>query len=439
MSEEALRRRLLRQQQRIDILESIVEDRSREVFLINERLKASAEFLEEVYRTMSGPLFVVDQDAGLSSVNEATVRLLDYASAQELVGRPVSAILPKWRELGATVVGAGVVHAETKLHTRAGKRIPVLLALSCLQRAGQGAGWVCVAIDLRERRQLEVQLRHAQKLEAVGQLASGIAHEINTPIQYVGDSCHFLQSSFMNLIPLVAKYQTALATLQGVPEHADRLTAILAAEEEADLAYVTEQAPKAFERALVGIDRVATIVRAMKEFAHPDGREMGPADLNQGIRNTLTIARNEYRYVADVVTEYGDLPPVMGHAGDLNQVFLNLIVNAAHAIGDTVKETGTRGTITVRTRQDGDSVIVTIADTGCGIPLRARQRVFEPFFTTKEVGKGTGQGLAIARSIVVDKHQGDLTFTSQSGKGTIFTVRIPIGSARAETSEKVAL
>jgi len=184
--------------------------------------------------------------------------------------------------------------------------------------------------------------------------------------------------------------------------------------------------PGSFASCEDGISRISTIVRAMKEFAHPDQKEKAPADLNQALRTTLAIAKNEYKYVADVTTELGELPPVFCYVGELNQVFLNLIVNATHAIGDVVGPRGGKGTIRIRTSRDGDLVRVDITDTGAGIPEPIRHRIFDPFFTTKEVGKGTGQGLAIARSTVVTKHRGCLTFETEIGKGTTFIVRLPI-------------
>jgi len=164
----------------------------------------------------------------------------------------------------------------------------------------------------------------------------------------------------------------------------------------------------------------------MKEFAHPGAKEMSSVDLKQSILRTLTVARNEYKYVADVETELGEIPDVMGHEADLNQVFLNVIVNAAQAIADVVKDSGAKGRITIRTWREGDDAVIAIADTGKGIPGEIRDRIFDPFFTTKEVGRGTGQGLAIARSVVVDRHGGSLTFESEVGKGTRFYIRLPI-------------
>jgi signal transduction histidine kinase len=165
----------------------------------------------------------------------------------------------------------------------------------------------------------------------------------------------------------------------------------------------------------------------MKAFAHPGQTEKVAADLNKALTDTLTVARNELKYVAEVETDFGDLPPVVCHLADLNQVFLNLLVNGAQAIGTVMKETGLKGRIRVQTRTDGDCVTVSISDTGCGIPEAIKSRVFDQFFTTKEVGRGTGQGLALARSIVVDKHGGRITFEPNPPQGTTFVVSVPIG------------
>jgi signal transduction histidine kinase len=275
-----------------------------------------------------------------------------------------------------------------------------------------------------EHKRLEAELRQAQKLEAVGQLAAGIAHEINTPAQFVGDSLRFLSDSFREVLSLLATYRRGLSTLAQGPGRAELLASLATAEEAADLGYIEENAPPAFERALEGVARVATIVGAMKEFSHVDRRERAAADLNRALMNTLTIARNEYKHVADTELDLGDLPQVMCNVGEVNQVFLNLLVNAAHAIADVVKDSGQKGCIRLVSRAERDSVVVSISDTGTGIPEAVRDRVFDPFFTTKAVGRGTGQGLAIARS-VVDKHGGTLSFESEMGRGTTFYVRLP--------------
>ena len=244
----------------------------------------------------------------------------------------------------------------------------------------------------------------------------GVAHEINTPIQFVGDSVHFLREAFAELQGHLERYRAAAETA-AVARRGGR------AEAEADLEFLTAEIPESLERALEGIERVAEIVRAMKEFAHPQRAEQAAADLNRAIDSTLTVARNEWKYVADVVTDLGELPPVVCHLGELNQVILNLVVNAAHAIADAGAG---RGVIRVATRAAGEWVEITVSDTGAGIPEAIRDRIFDPFFTTKEVGRGTGQGLAIARAIVVDKHGGTLDFETEVGRGTTFRIRLPV-------------
>ena len=291
--------------------------------------------------------------------------------------------------------------------------------------------------EMADRARVEVELRHAQKLEAVGQLASGIAHEINTPIQYVGDSVYFLRQAFDELMemffPEGGRTGSNGGSLPGPPaEGADA-----ADDDQAEtLTYLREQVPRAFERTSDGIERVADIVRAMKEFAHPDSREKSEIDVNRAVQNALTVARNEYKYVAEVVTDLGSVSTVKGHAGDINQVLLNLLVNAAHAIADAPDEDGRRGTITVRTAADGDEVLISISDTGPGIPERIRHQIFDPFFTTKPVGRGTGQGLAISRSCIVDKHGGALTFEDGAEGGTTFHIRLPCDPDRESAREE---
>jgi signal transduction histidine kinase len=303
------------------------------------------------------------------------------------------------------------------------------------ENEGKVFGAVLALHDITERKALEVKLRHSQKLEAVGQLAAGIAHEINTPAQFIGDNLLFLADSFRAEQELLAKHQEVLRGLPVTPALEQALLTLKEAEEAADHGYVKENAPAAFVRTSDGIARIATIVNAMKEFAHPDQREKISADLNHALDTTLTIARNEYRYVADIETDFGELPQVACHLGDLNQVFLNLLVNAAHAIVDMVGTSGKKGRIRVSTRSEGDVVRIEIADTGSGIPESIRDRVFEPFFTTKEVGRGSGQGLAIARSVVVDKHGGSLTFESEIGKGTTFAIVLPIDRVRSRAPD----
>jgi signal transduction histidine kinase len=275
--------------------------------------------------------------------------------------------------------------------------------------------------QLHALEKMEVELRHALKLEAVGQLAAGIAHEINTPIQYIGDSVGYVHDAFAELAPLLSWYHDVLARAiaGGECPGAEDLSA---EEERADVAYALAQIPLAIERTLEGTRRVASLVRAMKDFAHPDVGEKVAADLIAALHSTILVANSEIRRVADLELDLAPLPPIPCHLGEINQVFLNLLVNAAHAITDAGAG---RGRITVRSRVLEDGVEVSVADTGIGIPAGIRDRIFEPFFTTKEVGRGTGQGLAIARSIIRDKHGGTIHFEARAGGGTVFVVRLP--------------
>jgi signal transduction histidine kinase len=295
--------------------------------------------------------------------------------------------------------------------------------------AGGTILWVDGTIsDITDVKRMESELRVASRLEAVGQLAAGIAHEINTPIQFVGDGIRFLSTSFEQLDALVAEYRRL-----SIEAAAGRLDApavaaqIEHAAQEADLDYMRERVPAAIERTLDGASRVATIVAAMRDFGRPGQAQHEPADLNAALESTLVVAQNEFKYVADLDVDLGRLPTVVCSVSELNQVFLNLVVNAAHAIADVVKHRGGRGTITIRMyREDADTVVVMVSDTGGGIPEAIRDRVFDPFFTTKEVGHGTGQGLALARTAIVDRHGGTISFETRPGEGTTFFVRLPI-------------
>jgi PAS domain S-box-containing protein len=275
-----------------------------------------------------------------------------------------------------------------------------------------------VHIDVTDRREAESRLAAAERLESIGRLAAGVAHEINTPVQYVSDSVYFVREAVQDL-------------LARCDELASTSPAIAPSE---DIAYLREHLPEALDRATDGLARVAEIVRSMKEFSHADQSAMSPIDLNRAIQSTLVVARSEYKYVAELVTDFGDIPPVICHGGQINQVVLNLIVNAAHAIADRNKSTNAKGEITVRTRLMAGEVVISISDTGTGIPESIRNRIFEPFFTTKEVGRGTGQGLSMAHNTVVQGHGGTLSFQTEAGEGTTFFVQLPVEPDRCPST-----
>lgn len=396
-----------------------------------QALRESEERYRELFENASDLVYTTNLEGRITSINRAAVQTTGY-SADEATKMSWQQVVDArhWgraqRSCALLRAGERMAKFEADIATKDGRRVMIEVMPSVIYKNGKPVAMQGIARDITGRNAAEMELRHAQKLESVGRLASGIAHEINTPIQFMGDNTRFLQDSFGGLEILLKKYRDLHDAAAAGAVTPTLIEEVNQAEKESDSEYLLEEIPKALSQTLDGVNRVATIVRAMKDFAHPDGTEKAAADINKALLSTLTVARNELKYVADVETEFGDLPPVVCNIGDLNQVFLNLLVNAAHAIGEKVDKTGTKGKIRVRTAREESTALVTISDTGCGIPEANRARVFDPFFTTKEVGRGTGQGLAIARSVVVERHKGTLTFESEVGKGTTFYIRLPL-------------
>ena len=292
----------------------------------------------------------------------------------------------------------------------------------------RSAGYLLTGVDTTEQKSLESQLRQAQKLEAIGQLAAGIAHEINTPIQFIGDNTKFLEKCYADvgqMIRLCLRVREESAA--GAPS-SDTIAELNRVTESGDFSHLVGEIIHAITDSLEGVRRVAKIVQAMKEFSHPSTVDKYAIDINRAIETTITVARNEWKYVAEMRTDLDyTLPSVPCLAGEFNQVILNLLINAAHSIADVVGDSADhKGTITVTTKRDGEWVEIRIQDTGKGIPDEIRTRVFEPFFTTKGLGKGTGQGLALAHTVIVKNHGGKIWFDGEVGKGTTFFVRLPL-------------
>ena len=289
-------------------------------------------------------------------------------------------------------------------------------------------GHLILGSDITEQKSLEIQLRHAQKLESVGQLAAGVAHEINTPMQYLGDNLEFLQKKMDKLGPVVSSLVKFLESTEERADGTELVSSMAADAKKAKLASFVSQAVEAISDSRDGVQHVSRIVRAMKEFAHPGQEEKAPVNINRALESTIAVSTNEWKYVAVIETNFDtSIPLIPAFAGELNQVFLNIVVNAAHAIGDANDGGASgRGTITISTQTVDGRVEVSISDTGPGIPDKIKQRIFDPFFTTKEVGKGTGQGLAIAYSVVVQKLGGRLWCETTVGSGTTFFIQLPI-------------
>ena len=394
-----------------------------------QRLEAIAGNLFEgvLVVDIRGHIVFANPSAEMLIGNGKTVQLagLDIDDLFQLQGADGKADFDESPFRFVAETGETVRDDDAAFITGSGTILHVAFACSPLLQDGKRRGAIISFRDIGELKEAQTEALQASKLASVGQLAAGIAHEINTPIQYIGDNIRFLGEAYRDIAAVLDTYRklAAAAGEAGVLE--DRVAEAAAAAEEADLKYLLEEIPAATDQSLDGVDQVSRIVFAMKAFSHPGSEEKTATDLNQAIENTLAVCRNEWKHAAEVDTDFDPaLPPVVCHAGELNQVFLNLIVNAAHAI----EETGVdgKGRITVTTRRDDGWVEIRVADTGGGIPEEIRDRIFDPFFTTKDVGKGTGQGLAICRDVVVKKQGGKIFFETQKGKGTAFVVRLPI-------------
>jgi PAS domain S-box-containing protein len=354
------------------------------------------------------------------------VRLADIAGQQP--GSMHNAPEPNSNELHAMI--AAVARGESwrgalSCISGRGETLVEDVSVSPIRDSKGGVtAYLIVKRDISEKLHMEQQLLRAQKLEAVGQLAAGIAHEINTPTQYVGDNIRFLKDSFREILALIERLrQLGDTATDGRILSADLGKAL----QETDTDYLLAEVPTAIDQSIDGVDRVSKIVRAMKDFSHP-ATERTPLDINRAIASTATVASNEWKYIAELQTDFDpDLPAVPVMPGDFNQVILNMIVNAAHAIGDVVGDGGSsRGTITLATRRVDDRAEIRISDTGCGMTPEVAARIFDPFFTTKAVGKGTGQGLAMAHNVVVVRHGGTIKVESTPGVGTTFIIRLPL-------------
>ncbi|MEW6515605.1 MAG: ATP-binding protein [candidate division FCPU426 bacterium] len=407
---------------------------------VEEALTESEEEFRLAFENAKDAIFWADTSTGLIlKCNHAAEALLE-TPREALIGRPAISIYPEEKrtfyegEFKRRISQKITVGDEAEIKTKTGKLIPVEINASVVSIRGktiiQG-----IFRNLSERKQAELEkerlqtkLLQAQKLESIGQLAAGIAHEINTPTQYVGDNLRFLQESLEDIKPVISGYTSLLdSARQGEIDRA-LVAQVETSLSKADLPYLSTEVPKAIQQAQEGIKRVTTIVRAMKDFAHPDSSQKTLVNLNEAISSTLIVARNEWKYIAEVVTDFDlQLPAVPCFAGEFNQVILNLIVNAAHTISDVTEGGGKgKGQITISTRMEGAHAEIRVADTGTGIPEHLLTRIFDPFFTTKEVGKGTGQGLTIAHNIIVNRHQGSIHVTTRSGQGTTFIIRLPL-------------
>ena len=434
-----------------------------EINRITEELKDLSEYLNKIIDSSPDGITVSDNTSKILRANDSYGRILGKESLDEIVGKSVNDI---------TVVGPGTYECttgeiitigddyindarkalellfdkgsitawESYIPLKDNKILPTEMSISLLyDHQGEYMGAVGITRDITSRKKLEVeraniqsQLLQAEKLASVGQLAAGIAHEINTPTQYIGDNIHFLKESFEDLNIMIEKYEALTDAVKNGKVTDSLLKEIKDTAEKIDLEYITEEIPSAVDQSLAGTKQISRIVLAMRDFSHPGSKDKEPFDINKAILSVITVSRNEWKSFAEVVTELSpDLPLVPCIGGECNQVFLNMIINASHAIKDLPEDgSAVKGTITISTRTEGEYAEVHIRDTGTGIPKESRSKIFDPFYTTKEVGKGTGQGLAIAYSLITEKHGGSITFETEMGKGTEFVIRLPLDTMK---------
>jgi PAS domain S-box-containing protein len=396
-----------------------------------QRAKGAEARMSAIMRAVPTGVVSLDEDGVVHDWNPAAAGIFGHSDVDalgrrlwDLIGVPAAAF---------EAAGGGLalgVKVELHARHRSGRTFPIEMSLAAVPLSEQKM--VCAIIEDRTlSRHLEAELRQSQKLEAVGQLAAGLAHEINTPCQFIGDNATYVASALRELGPLIGRYRELLVQAERAGLDRGLLAAIRRAEKDADLDFGLLEVPASLTSIKDGVRRVSDIVRAMRSFARADWDNRGELDLNDILRSILTVAASEVNTLAVLDSDLGELPLIAGHGGDLNQALFNIVRNALEAMAPRVRADRRRGRLTVRSRGDQSGVIVEIGDTGVGIAPAIRGRIFEPFFTTKDVGCGPGQGLAVAWSVIVEKHGGRLTFDSEVGVGTTFHVRLPSGPRNA--------
>ena len=410
-----------------------VEERRQTEAALRESQEALSQALdgkEQLLSAITSLLIGVDSAGMVTHWNEPAARSFEIKPS-DAIGRPFAELPIQWdwpyihEELRlCRETGRRRKLAEFTLPLPDGKRRVLGMTLTPMRETHlENTGVLFLGSDITEQVILQQQLEQRNKLESIGQLSAGIAHEINTPAQFIGGNLRFLKDHFPGIQSILAR-----AADGGRVADVSNPSSAPSQKERRQLEYLIEEYPKAIDQSLDGIGRISSIVSALRDFSHPGSARRSLVNINKGLDSTIAVARNEWKYVADVETQFDpDLPMVECYPGELNQVFLNILINAVHAIRDVVGDGETqKGKIRVETRSGGDWVEVRISDSGTGIPPAIQDRIFDPFFTTKDIGKGSGQGLAITHTIVVQKHAGSIRFETGPGSGTTFIIRLPI-------------
>ena len=413
-------------------LEEVVVDQGNE-------LKAAHQDAEVLISSITSMLVSLDHDGNVSRWNPVAEKLFGISSAEAL-GKDFQSLAIRWQSpqkfFDTLTVRSATESQREEFHfTDESHVLRTLDFMICpLLKKPESKARLLLGSDVTIQRALQVQLDQAQRLESVGQLAAGVAHEINTPMQYIGDNVRYVSETIARMAPILECLPVLADPNISDAELIELRKSFPTGLKKSKIAHSLKEIPSALNDSMDGIKSVSNIVAAMKEFSHPGSDQMSNVDINHVVDTTLTVAKNEWKHVAEVSLDLAsDLPAISGYASELNQAFLNIIVNAAHAIADHT--TDGMGTLEFKTHLVDGFVELQIKDSGGGIPESVQHRIFEPFFTTKEVGKGTGQGLAIAHNVIVQKHQGKIWFEVEEGVGTTFHIQLPLEMAMVAGEE----
>ncbi|MEZ5935857.1 MAG: ATP-binding protein [Alphaproteobacteria bacterium] len=454
-----LGRRLARERQARKQAEALLEQKSRELYEANQELASAVGALEASTSRLSAILdhsfagtLVSDQQNRIIVINRAARSMFRQNDA-DVIGMPMVDLFDGESRLlcadaATSFIGSIDEGGSEVWHQASGRRpdgaiFPLEFIVTDL-RLSEDRHRVWIFRDLTQHHAAETErqvladgLRQAQKLEALGTMAGGVAHEINTPVQYIGDNINYLRDGVGDLLSLLAAYRDLAARLDADSAAAAPLQQVRRLEVELDLDFLMDEIPEAIAQAGEGLARVSTIVQAVKQFAHPGSREGQAFDANQAIDSTIEVCRGQWKYIAELQTRFADdLPKLTGHQGEFNQIMLNLIVNAAEAIEESGRAGA--GLIQVRTSLDQGGIVIEVGDNGCGVPAAIRDRIFEPFFTTKDVGKGTGQGLAFCFRAVTQSFDGRIEVASTEGQGSTFRLFFPVAANPADGQQQLA-
>jgi|GEM_PF-3033785 len=405
---------------------------------INDQVKETLDHFKQIFNTSPDAATITRlRDGRIIDVNDHFVTLLGYTK-QESLGRSVISLWknPKERlDLALMLSDKGYCdNFEAEFIRKDGSFMTGLISAKLIDLKGvphiiaMTRDITKMKEDEKEKNRLKIELDQSHRLQSIGTLAAGIAHEINSPLQFTNDNIDFISNAYNDIIKLVSTYKSLMMSCYTDQDKANAKETIFSIEKKINLEFLTNEMPEALSQTKDGIARIRRIVNAMKQYSHMNNEEKKPANIIDTLENAEIISRNEWKYHADLVNNNDpDLPFLNCYEPELNQVFMNLIVNAAHATKDAVdKKIIEKGMIEVSARLRNGRILVSVKDNGTGIPDKVRERVYDPFFTTKEVGKGTGQGLAMAHKVVIDRHGGKIWFETEINKGTTFFVEIPL-------------